>query len=131
MQVLCQGKDCKSTHEVLPDFLHPYKRYVGIEIERSVEQKQQDKSKGVAPATDADESTINRWNAQYLKRVEIILQILLRMLIEMDIMPNLLEEGSLFGRLKKMLSLFPKSQHATQMGYSNLKMYEYGSLEYF
>lgn len=130
LQVLCQNKECNRTHVVLPDFLNPYKRYVGAEIEAAVEQKQDDPS-GIAPSTDADESTINRWNAQYLKRVDIIIQVLLRMLIGMGIMENLVEQVEGYKRLKKILTLFPKREYATYMGYSNTKMYEHGSLEYF
>ena len=130
LRVLCQNKECGSTHVILPDFLNPYKRYVGVEIESSIEQKQE-KSDALAPATDADESTICRWNAQFLKRFEKIVQILIRILIGMEVMPNLMEQGKGFGRLKNILKLFPQMFCTTHIGHSNMLLYSNGSLEYF
>lgn len=130
LRVKCPNKACKRTHVILPDFLNPYKRYVGAEIEASIEHIQ-DKIDAPAPSTDADESTIYRWNAQFLKRFEKILQILLRILIGIDIMPNLMEYGKGFQRLKKIINLFPQIAFTTHIGRSNMILYANGSLEYF
>jgi Domain of unknown function (DUF6431) len=130
LRVLCQNKECRSTHVILPDFLNPYKRYVGLEIEASIEYRQE-KSDEVAPATDADESTIYRWNAQFLKRFEKIIQILIRLLIGMEIMPNLMQQEKGFERLKKILNRFPQIAFTTHLGQTNMLMYANGSLEYF
>jgi len=77
------------THVIIPDFLNPYKRYVGVEIEASIEQP---KKAETSTITEAEESTIRRWIRQFSERLPEILNVMVRLLmIEYENMLSLLD----------------------------------------
>lgn len=125
LQVLCKNHGCKRTHVIIPDFLNPYKRYVGAEIEASIEQSS-------LLITQAEESTIQRWKKQFAERLPDILNILIRLLVtEYANMISLLDCSQGLKRLRKILELFPGRTAATTFGRANVELYGGGSLLYF
>ena len=124
MQVLCTNPDCKKTHVVIPDFLNPYKRYVGAEIEASIEQAS-------TVVTDAEESTVRRWKRQFAERLPHILDELIRLLVtEYGNMMSLLDYSQGLDRLRNILGLFPGRRAATTPGRTNLELFSGGSRLY-
>jgi hypothetical protein len=121
LQVLCTNPACKKTHVIIPDFLNPYKRYIGAEIERSIEQvARQDTSDD----TEAEESTKRRWRKQFEERLPEILNALIRLLIiEYKNMLSLLECSCGLKRLRKLLILFPERRAATTIGRANIELF--------
>lgn len=125
MQVLCTNPDCEKTHVIIPDFLNPYKRYVGTEIEASIEQT-------TSIVTDAEESTIRRWKKQFTQRLPDILNILIRLLItEYENMISLLDCSQGLNRLRIILEHFPGRTAATTLGRANMELFGGGYLLYF
>jgi hypothetical protein len=121
---LCTNPDCKKTHVVIPDFLNPYKRYVGAEIEASIEQ-------ATTVVTDAEESTVRRWKKQFAQRLPDILNALVRLLmIEYENMISLMDYSQGFDRLRNILGLFPGRRAATTPGRTNLELFSGGSRLY-
>ena len=128
LQVLCTNADCKRTHVIIPDFLNPYKRYVGAEIEKAIDNKATD---GLN-VTEAEESTINRWISQFKERLPQILSILARLLIiEYENILSLLDCSHGLKRLRKILMLFPYRKAATTLSMANLELFSGGYLKYF
>ena len=129
LQVLCTNDNCKRTHVIIPDFLSPYKRYVGAEIEAAIERSSSDDDFHV---TEAEESTINRWISQFKERLPEILSILARLLIiEYENILSLLDCSHGLKRLRKMLALFPHRKAATTLGRGNLELFYGNSRIYF
>lgn len=125
LQVLCTNPDCGKTHVIIPDFLNPYKRYVGAEIEASIE----DSSDVV---TNVEESTVRRWKKQFSERLPQILNALIRLLLtEYGNMISLLDCSQGLKRLRSILELFPPGRHATTTGRANLELFSGGSGLYF
>mgnify|MGYP003564723522 CR=1 FL=1 len=129
LQVLCTNAGCKKTHVIIPDFLNPYKRYVGAEIEAAIDNGTLGDELYV---TEAEESTINRWIRQFKERLPQILSILARLLIiEYENILSLLECSHGLKRLRKMLMLFPYRKAATTFGSVNLELFTGGHLKFF
>lgn len=129
LQVLCTNADCKRTHVIIPDFLNPYKRYVGAEIEAAIEKASSGDDLYV---TEAEESTINRWIRQFKERLPEILSILARLLIiEYENILSLLDCSHGLKRLRKILMLFTYKKAATTLGRGNIELFSGGSLKYF
>ena len=125
MQVLCTNQDCKRTHVIIPDFLNPYKRYVGVEIEASIEQTS-------LIVTHAEESTIRRWKKQFTERFSYILNLLIRLLVtEYANMISLLDCSQGFDRLRRILELFPGRTATTTLGRANMELFGGGYILYF
>lgn len=125
LQVLCTNRDCKKTHVIIPDFLNPYKRYVGAEIEAAIEPEN-------PVVTNAEESTIQRWKRQFSQRLPHILNILIRLLVtEYANMISLLDSSSGLHRLRRILNLFPDRTAATTFGRANAELFGGGSILYF
>lgn len=129
LQVLCTNVHCKRTHVIIPDFLNPYKRYVGAEIEAAIEKTSSGDDLHV---TGAEESTINRWISQFKERLPEILSILARLLIiEYENILSLLDCSQGLKRLRKVLMLFSCRKAATTLGRANRELFLGGSLKYF
>jgi hypothetical protein len=123
---MCTNEACKATHVIIPDFLNPYKRYVGSEIESSIDKTVSQ------PLTDAEESTIRRWNRQFTERLPKIISVLVALLIiEYENMLSLLDCIHGLSRLRRILALFPYRNHSTVLGLANLKLFYGNSLIYF
>lgn len=121
LQVLCTNTDCKKTHVIIPDFLSPYKRYVGTEIEAAIEQVK-------SVVTDAEESTVQRWKKQFTERLADILSALIRLLlIEYENMMSLLDCSQGLDRLRKILGLFHGRRASTTLGRTNIELFAGGS----
>lgn len=128
LQVLCKNKNCRKTHVVIPDFLNPYKRYVGAEIEECIAQETADS----LVTTEAEESTIRRWRRQFAKRLPHILTALIRLLMgEYENMVSLLRCSDGFNRLKELMGHFPARTASTVLGHANLELYAGASRQYF
>lgn len=128
LQVLCTNKDCKKTHVIIPDFLNPYKRYIGAEIEACIAQEQVE----IPVTTGAEESTIRRWKRQFAERLPHILTTLVRLLmIEYENMISLLKCSQGFKRLRELIGHFPEREAATVLGRTNLELYAGASRQYF
>jgi len=129
LQVLCTNPNCKKTHVIIPDFLNPYKRYVGAEIEATVE--------GIpfcdgSCITEAEESTIRRWTRQFAERLPEILNALSRLLIiEYENVLTLLDCSQGLNRIRKLLALFPCRKSSTTLGQTNRELFSGGLLLYF
>lgn len=129
LQVLCTNPACKRTHVIIPDFLNPYKRYVGVEIEASIEQPEKAETSTI---TEAEESTIRRWIRQFSERLPEILNVMVRLLmIEYENMLSLLDCSQGLARLRKLLELFRYRKSSTVLGIANLELFYGGSLLYF
>lgn len=127
LQVLCTNPACKKTHVIIPDFLHPYKRYIGKEIESSIEQETADTSLD----TQAEESTKKRWRRQFAKRLPEVLNTLIRLLIiEYENLLSLLECSGGLSRLRKILLLYPERESSTTMGRTNMELFLGGSRQF-
>jgi len=133
LQVICTNESCKATHVIIPDFLCPYKRYVGAEIEAAIEPgcgKEE-------TITAAEESTIRRWKNQFAKRLEERLQVLTRVLMnEYEKMVSLLDNSRAHARqgldrVRRLMQLFPGREAATTLGRANLELFWNGSGLYF
>jgi hypothetical protein len=121
LQVLCTNPECKKTHVIIPDFLNPNKRYIGAEIEATIEAKT---IGGVQSDTQAEESTRRRWIKQFAERLPEILNALMRLLmIEYQNMLSLLECSGGLKRLRKLLELFPGREAATTLGRANSELF--------
>jgi hypothetical protein len=126
LQVICTNDSCEATHVIIPDFLYPYKRYVGVEIEAAIEQK------AAANITRAEESTIRRWKEQFANRLPEILKVLMRkVMIEYENMLSLLDSSRGLKRVRKLLQLFPERKAATILGRANLELFWSSSGLYF
>jgi len=122
LQVLCTNENCKKTHVIIPDFLNPFKRYVGAEIEAAVQNN-------TFEDTYAEESTVRRWKKQFNERLPDILNLLIRLLMtEYAIMLSLLECSLGLERLRKILNLFPNRSAATTLGRANVELFCKGRL---
>ena len=129
LQVLCINPACKKTHVIIPDFLNPYKRYVGAEIEAAMDEKSRRDGNNI---TEAEESTLRRWIRQFSERLPEILRVLVRLLmIEHENMLSLLDCSQGLGRLRRILGLFPPGIYATSLGQANLELFYGGSRQYF
>lgn len=130
LQVICTNASCKATHVVIPDFLCPYKRYVGAEIEAAIEAAS---CKGVAAnITGAEESTIRRWKNQFAKRLSERLQVLARLLMnEYEQMISLVDNSQGLNRVRQLLQLFPGKKAATTLGRANIELFLSSSGLYF
>lgn len=130
LQVKCTNEACKKTHVIIPDFLLPYKRYVGAEIEAVIEQKSR---KDATPTdTKAEESTMRRWLNQFRQRLPKRMKELEKALInEYNKMVSLLDNTQGMGRLRKLLQLLPQKAAATTLGRANLALFWSGSKLYF
>lgn len=129
MQVLCTNAHCKKTHVIIPDFLNPYKRYVGAEIEAAVDQES---SSNEAIMTEAEESTINRWRKQFSERLPEILSALMTILIiEYENIVSLLDCSQGIKRIRKILMHFPIRKAVTTLGRTNLELFAGGRKIYF
>jgi hypothetical protein len=127
LQVICTNVSCKATHVIIPDFLCPYKRYVGAEIEAAIEPAN---SKRVV--TGAEESTIRRWKNQFARRLSERLNILTRLLMnEYEKMISLLDNSQGLNRVRRLLQLFPETKAATTLGRANLELFWSSSGLYF
>jgi len=125
LQVLCTNHACKKTHVIIPDFLNPYKRYVGVEIEASIEQTSLN-------VTNAEESTVRRWKKQFAERFPDILNLLIRLLMtEYANMISLLDCSLGLNRLRRILELFPGRTAATTLGRANMELFGGGYILYF
>jgi hypothetical protein len=130
LQVICTNPDCKKTHVVIPDFLCPYKRYVGAEIEASVEAR--NNKAAVNTTTEAEESTIRRWRNQFASRLLERLNKLERVLVkEHTKMVSLIDNSQGLGRIRKLLQLLPKRPAATTLGWANIELFLSSSGLYF
>lgn len=125
LQVLCTNPDCEKTHVVIPDFLNPYKRYVGAEIEASIDSEPDS-------VTYAEESTVRRWRKQFSERLPHILNALIRLLVtEYGNMISLLDCSQGMKRLRRVLELFQTEKYTTMLGRANLELFSGGSSMYF
>lgn len=130
LQVICTNASCKATHVIIPDFLCPYKRYVGAEIEAAIESRCGEAK--TANGTAAEESTIRRWRNQFARRLEERLQVLARVLMnEYEKMVSLLSNWQGLDRVRRLLQLFPKKEAATTLGRANLELFWNSSGLYF
>jgi hypothetical protein len=130
LQVICTNASCKATHVIIPDFLCPYKRYVGAEIEAAIEPKCGEEE--TAKITAAEESTIRRWKNQFARRLEERLQVLVRVLMnEYEKMLSLLDNWQEIDRLRRVMQLFPGREAATTLGRANLELFWNSSGLYF
>lgn len=129
LQVLCTNKGCRKTHVIIPDFLNPYKRYVGAEIEECIiAQEATDNT----VTTGAEESTIRRWRKQFAERLPHILTALIKLLmIEYENMVSLLKCSGEFNRLRELMGHFPARAASTLLGQANLELYAGASRQYF
>jgi len=129
LQVLCTNPACKKTHVIIPNFLNPYKRYIGAEIENTIEQVTKQDAKSI---TEAEESTKRRWKKQFEQRLPEILKALIRLLmIEYENMLSLLDCSQGLNRLRKLLTLFPGRKAVTTMGRANKELFLGGLWLYF
>ena len=130
LQIICTNISCKATHVVGPDFLCPYKRYVGAEIETAIESTS---CKGLAAnITGAEESTIRRWKNQFANRLSDRLQVLARLLMnEYKKMISLLDYSQGLNRLRQLMQLFPDKKSATTLGRANIELFWSSSGLYF
>jgi len=130
LQVICTNESCKATHVIIPDFIYPYKRYIGAEIEAAIEPKN---SKQVAAnITGAEESTIRRWKNQFARRLSERLNALARLLMnEHEKMISLLDNSQGLNRVRRLLQLFPEKKAATALGRANLELFRSSSGLYF
>lgn len=130
LQVICTNAFCKATHVIIPDFLCPYKRYVGVEIEAAIEPAS---CKEVAAnSTGAEESTIRRWKNQFAGRLSERLKVLARQLMnEYEKMISLLDNSQGLNRIRQLLQLFPERKAATTLGRANLELFWSSSGLYF
>jgi hypothetical protein len=135
LQVICTNASCKATHVIIPDFLCPYKRYVGAEIEAAIEPKCGEVE--TANITAAEESTIRRWKNQFARRLEERLQVLVRVLMnEYEKMVSLLDNSRAHARqgldrVRRLMQLFPGREAATTLGRANLELFWNSSGLYF
>jgi hypothetical protein len=130
LQVICTNPDCKKTHVVIPDFLCPYKRYVGAEIEAAVAA--QNSKEATNSNTAAEESTIRRWRKQFAMRLKERLNTLERTLLkEYTQMVSLLNNSQGIERVRKLMQLFPKRPAANLLGRANIELIWSGSGLYF
>jgi hypothetical protein len=130
LQVICTNKSCKVTHVVNPDFLCPYKRYVGAEIEAALEPV--NSNSVTANITEAEESTIRRWKNQFARRLLERFKILTRLLLnEYEKMISLLDKSQGLNRLRRLLQHFPEKKAATTLGRANLELFWSSSGLYF
>lgn len=129
LQVICTNTSCKATHVIIPDFLCPYKRYVGAEIEAAIEPGCGEEKTNV---TAAEESTIRRWKNQFARRLEERLQVLTRALMnEYEKMVSLLDNLQGLDRVRRLMQLFPGREAATTLGRANLELFWNSSGLYF
>ena len=120
-----QGDPC-----IIPDFLCPYKRYVGAEIEAAIEPRSGEVE--TANITEAEESTIRRWKNQFVRRLEERLQVLARVLMnEYEKMMSLLDNWQGLDRVRRLMQLFPGKEAATTLGRANLELFWNSSGLYF
>ena len=130
LQVICTNTSCKATHVIIPDFLCPYKRYVGAEIEAAIESASGEVE--TANITEAEESTIRRWKNQFAKRLAERLQVLARLLVnEYEKMISLLDNSQGLNRVRRLMRLFPEKKAATTLGRANLALFWSSSGLYF
>jgi hypothetical protein len=130
LQVICTNASCKATHVIIPDFLFPYKRYIGAEIEAAIEPASS--KKVAANITGAEESTIRRWKNQFARRLSERLNILARLLMnEYEKMISLLDNSQGLNRVRRLLQLFPEKKAATTLGRANLELFWSSSGLYF
>jgi hypothetical protein len=135
LQVICTNSSCKATHVIIPDFLYPYKRYVGAEIEAAIESRSGKME--TANLTEAEESTIRRWKNQFARRLEERLQVLTRVLVnEYKKMISLLDNSRTHARqgvnrVRRLMQLFPEKEAASTLGRANLELFWNSSGLYF
>jgi hypothetical protein len=130
LQVICTNASCKATHVIIPDFLCPYKRYVGAEIEAAIEPA--NSKREASNITGAEESTIRRWKNQFVRRLSERLNILARLLMnEYEKMISLLDNSQGLNRVRQLLQLFPEKKAATTLGRANLELFWSSSGLYF
>ena len=130
LQVICTNPNCRKTHVIIPDFLCPYKRYVGAEIEANVSEESGKEATNINTA--AEESTIRRWKDQFAKRIPERLKELEKVLLkEYRQMISLLDNTRGIRRIRQLLRLFPRREAATILGRANLELFWSGSRLYF
>jgi hypothetical protein len=130
LQVICTNASCKATHVIVPDFLFPYKRYIGAEIEAAIEPASG--KKVLANITAAEESTIRRWKKQFAGRLAERLRVLERLLVnEYGKMISLLDKSQGLDRVGRLMQLFPEKEAGAILGRANLELFWSSSGLYF
>ena len=115
---------------IIPDFLYPYKRYIGAEIEAAIEPASNEKV--IANITEAEESTIRRWKKQFAGRLAERLRVLERLLVnEYEKMISLLDNSQGLDRVRRLMQLFPEKEAAATLGRANLELFWCSSGLYF